>query len=362
MSNKKLAVLAIIAAVMVVWAAVQSRVANRAAETAATGGVYLMQGIDPAMIGNIVVQADGNTVTLARQGNNFVVLEKNNYPAQTKQINSLITSWLDMQGAELITTNKANFADLGVSDEKPEKAIKFLKTDKSLITGILVGKESKDVPGSYVRVIGSDKAYLATNVPWVQSMPIDYIDKNLTDIKREDITKVSVKAPNGNYVIKSTGAKGETLENVPPGKKEKLSDVDQVFVAITNCPFDDVRKAGGDLNFARTFICELKDSTVYTFNIAEKDGKTFAKCMADFTDKSEVLKDRNVESQEELKAKEAKLLARDKAQAFAKKTEGWVYEIPEWKAKNLKMKFADLIEDIPEPNEPADANQIAANE
>ena len=355
MSNKKLVILGIVAAGMIVWAAVQSGISKRAAGGPATGGAYLLQGLDPAAIGSIVVQADGNTVTLARQGSNFVVVERNNYPVQTRQINSLITSCLDIKTDELITSNKANFADLGVSDDKPEKSIKFLKLDKGVIAGILVGKTSKDTPGSYVRLLSSDKVYLSTSVPWLQTTPMDYIDRNLTDIKREDITKVSVTAPDGSYVIKGTGGKGETLENVPAGKKEKLSDVDQVFVALTNCPFDDVKKDAGDLNFDRTYVCQLKDSTVYTFNVAAKDSKTFVKCTADFADKREVLKKTTQESEAELKAKEAKLLARDKAEAFAKKTQGWVYEVPEWKAKNLKMKFADLVEN--EPNKPAEPNQ-----
>ena len=77
----------------------------------------------------------------------------------------------------------------------------------------------------------------------------------------------------------------------------------------------------------------MKDSTVYTFNIAAKDGKTFAKCTADFMDKSEVLKKNTVESEEELKAKEAKLLARDKAEAFAKKTRGGCMRFPNGRQK-----------------------------
>jgi len=66
----------------------------------------------------------------------------------------------------------------------------------------------------------------------------------------------------------------------------------------------------------------LKDSTVYKFNFASKNGKTYAKCTSDFTDKSEVLKKNAQESEAELKAKEAKLLARDRAEALAKKTQG----------------------------------------
>ena len=61
--------------------------------------------------------------------------------------------------------------------------------------------------------------------------------------------------------------------------------------------------------------------------------------------RARVIKKSGVESDAELKAKEAKLLARDKAADFAKRTQGWVYEIPQQAAKSLTIKFADLIED-----------------
>ncbi|MHC4327967.1 MAG: hypothetical protein ACYSWW_07575, partial [Planctomycetota bacterium] len=67
------------------------------------------------------------------------------------------------------------------------------------------------------------------------------------------------------------------------------------------------------------------------------------------------------ETPEELKAKEAKLLARDGAQAFTAKHQKWVYEIPDWKANNLTRELADLLEDA-EPEEESgavDPNAVA---
>jgi len=362
MSNKKLTVLGIVAAAMVVWAVVQSQIAHRT-----TGGMVagaaLLQGVDPETIGSIIVQADGNTVTLSRMGNNFVVMEKDGYPAQTSQINNLITSCLDIQTSELITSDKANYAELGVSDEKPEKAVKFLKADKGVIAGVVIGKAASDTQGTYVRRVSDDKAYLSTNAPWLQTAALDYIDKKLTDVDRANIVKVSVTAPDGSYAIANEPNRGVVLENIPAGKIAKANEVEQVLTALTSLQFDNVKKDTGAVSFDKTYVCRLKDSTVYTLNLAAKDGKTFAKCTAEFMDKSEVLKKNTQESEAELKAKEAKLLARDKADAFAKKTQGWVYEISEYKAKNLTMKFADLIESEPnkpsEPNAPADANSTA---
>src|SRR4030043_128909 len=116
-------------------------------------------------------------------------------------------------------------------------------------------------------------------------------------------------------------------------------------------------------------MCRLKDSTVYALRIAQKDGKTYVSCVAEFTDKTPVEKapvdqGGKVESEEELKKKEAKLLARDNATKFTTKHQGWVYEIAEWKAKNLMKELADLIGDEKksEENAAVDPNTVIPDE
>lgn len=39
------------------------------------------------------------------------------------------------------------------------------------------------------------------------------------------------------------------------------------------------------------------------------------------------------------------MLAHDRALNFTNKHYGWLYEIPEWKAKNLTRKLAELLEE-----------------
>ena len=73
-----------------------------------------------------------------------------------------------------------------------------------------------------------------------------------------------------------------------------------------------------DLKFDREYTCLLKDSTLYPIEIAQKDSKTFIKCNVDFTDKTPIKKEEAVESQEELKKKEAKLLQEKRQRNFRK--------------------------------------------
>ena len=110
--------------------------------------------------------------------------------------------------------------------------------------------------------------------------------------------------------------------------------------------------------FDRQYMCRLKDSTVYALRIAQKDGKTYVTCVAEYTDtapveKTPVNQGGKVESDEELKEKEAKLLARDNAKKFTTDHQGWAYQIADWKAKNLTKKLGDLLENEEKPKENA---------
>jgi len=178
---------------------------------------------------------------------------------------------------------------------------------------------------------------------------IDYLDNQLFKTEKKAILKVTVSGPEGTYTISSGDDNGITLENIPKGKKVKGTVYEDVFTAVTDLTFSDVEKESdfaGKLDFTTTYKCFLKDSGVYTFQLAEKDDKTYVIGASDYTDKAPVrIKKGEVASDEELKEKEAKLLVREASLEFNKTHSGWVYQIPGWKAANMTKKLSDLLED-----------------
>lgn len=367
MSNKKLTILGIVAVLMVLWAVMQTRISNKSGvET--TGLSYLIQGLDPSSVGSIIIGTGKDAVTLKRQENGFVIVDKDNYPAKTSEINSLISKCLEIQTSEFVTDNPANFEDLEVTEEKARSVVKFMKTDPNspLITGVVIGKTTELGQGSYVRMLSSDpavsnKVYVTSNSPWFGAGAMNYIDQELASTKSDDIESVTVSSQDGQYTLrKKPDSQDVILDNMPAGKKLKSSDAKSVLTALTSLRFDDVKKLPSDMTFEKQYTCRLKDSTVYSLRIAEQDGKTYVSCVAEFTDKTPVEKASlnqggEVESEEELKKKEAKLLARDNAAEFTTKHNGWIYEISDWKAKNLTKKLDDLLEDEKKPEESAAA-------
>ena len=364
MSNKNLTILGVVAVLMVIWAVVQSRVSSRPG-TESQGPSYLIPGLDTSDIGSILVGTGQDVVTLKRSGADFVVINKEGYPAVTGKISELITSCLDIKTAELYTDNTAYHEDLEVTEAKARSVVKFMtpEPNSTVLAGVIIGKSKELGEGSYVRLISADKAssdkvYVASNVPYIGSRPVDYIEQEIIAAKREDINSVTVSYENGEYTLMGEEeGKRVVLQDVPAGKRAKGSECDRVFGALANFRFDDVRKTSTGLVFNRQFVCRLKNSAVYTLNIAKQDEKTYVRCQVEVTGR--VARPTKDESDEELKKKEAKLKAWDDAQKFNEKHQGWVYEIAEWKAKDLTMELSDLIEDEQKPEEPEETEKTA---
>ncbi|RKY07660.1 MAG: hypothetical protein DRP66_06220 [Planctomycetota bacterium] len=363
MSNKKLTILAVVAAVMVVLAVVTSQL-NTPGPAPSYRNVNLIQGFDTGRIATVILKSKDEETKITKDANGrFVVANKDNYPALVNEINGLVAEILDIKTVDLITDDPKNHTDLGVSEDNARYIVKFLDSEAKPIEGfggIIISESDPEKQGVYVRLLGENKVYLIDGSPWPRMSGLDYIDKRLTSVEADRIKSVKVTYPGGGYTLaKKDDSEDILLEGgVGEGKKFKGGDYKQVFKALTDMQFTDVQKASKaeDLNFDSTYTCTLADSTVYTLRIAVKDDKTFIKADAEFTgDKGVTVKRDGSESDEELKEKEAKLLAIEAAQKFRNRHTGWVYEIASWKANNLKKKLDDLLEDIPEEEKTSDA-------
>ncbi len=361
MSNQKLGIIAVVAAVMVVWATVQSRVpGGKHAEQ--SGPAYLVQGLEQNAIASIVVGQGKDAIKIQRQGAQFVVVNEVNYPADAKQISDLITKSCDIKTSGVYTTNAKNHEDLEVAEAKAKHVVKFFKQDGSLLAGVIVGKSQENGQDTFVRLASSDTVFVAQNVPWFRDRALDYVNQEIAAVKREDVNAVTVTTSEGTYKLRPQGTDGAVLADLPADKKLKDSEAKSVLNALSSLRFDDVNTPAGvtGLTFDSTYVCRLNNSTEYKMQLAKKGTKTYLVCEAQYTDPTKVTINPNEkDSPEELKKKEAKLQAQEHALKFTARHKGWIYEVPDWKAKYLMMSRSGLLEDVKKEAEAkaADPNQ-----
>lgn len=360
MNNKKLAILGIIAAVMLVLAIIQSKFSN-VSSNITTGTKYLVSGVNTNEIGSIIIKSGDKTLTLEQQSGKFVVANKDNYPAETSKINDLITKCLGIEVAsQIVTDNPANHTDLGVAEDNAQMIVKFLNADSKEIVGIIVGNTKENGSGTYVRLTSEPKVYEAAESPLIEVEPLNYVKKQLCALLKIDTAQTTVSSSDGQYTLKPvTDSEDVELVSIPAGKKLKQNEAKAVFTALSNLSFTDVMTKPKDMNFDRQYVCRLFNSTEFTFDIGTKNGLTYVSCRAAFTEgRPETI--RKDETEEQLKQKEEKMLLDDKADDFTARHIGWVYEIPSSNAKYLTMPLSGLLEDIKESDliETLDPNAI----
>ncbi len=334
---------------MVTWAIVQARISDRT-RSLLEASTHLVQGLEPSKIDTIRLGSGDKEFNLKRNENHFVVVQKDNYPAESADINNIISSCMDIKVEELFTDNPSNHKDLGVTEEEANSVIKFFTPDTELLVGIIVGKSKDQGSGTFVRVIPGNKVYVTLEHPWIKDQVMDYVNKNIAVVDRKDIEFVTVSSSNGTYKLKSKDdGEGTILENIPTGKKLKDDDSKNVFTALNTLNFKDVMKYSATdtgLTFNKEFVCGMEDSTLYTIKIAQKDDKSYITFHTEFTDKTPVTKEQGVvESEEELMKKEAKLLAQEKAEKMSTRHKNWIYEIDENDAKNITKELSELFEE-----------------
>jgi hypothetical protein len=324
----------------------------------------LIQGLDLDQIGIVTLGTGKDQVTLERQGKQFVVKEKESYPANTKQVNELLADCMNITTTDLYSSNPKNFEDLGVTETKARTIVRFAKADKQPITGVVIGNSrGEGGPGSYVRRTDSNDVYIATDVPYIQTGATSYLDQELLTLKNDTIASVTLKDPNGkSFTLVTDADNSETIlmSNLPVGKKLQSSMARSVLTALTSVRFDDVsRTADPNVTFNYTYVAKLKDARVYTFKMAVADeGKVYAQVSAEYTDKV-LIDPRKQDDPNELRAKEAKLKTQEQALTFTAKHNGWIYEIPKYKGQYLVKYQDELLEDLPKPEPAVDPNAAA---
>lgn len=360
MSERQLGILAVVAAVMVAVTVVLYS-GSSTPRSRFESGANLIQGLAPEKIGTISIKKGDKTITLVRQGTDFVLKEKHDYPAAFKKINQFLMDCLDIRCDSKVTESPKNFDELGVGEKsKDAVAVEFLDAKGKPLIGFVKGKSAPRGAGSYVRLAGKNTVY--TTAEWlnVPTTETDYMDSDLAKVKKDDIMRVEVKDAKGSYVIARNDKGTAELKDVPKGKRAKGTDYESVFDVLTSLRFNDVSRAQDmKLDWDTTYTCTLKNDTAYTLKLAKKDNKYYAEASATPPSLDGVTITRN-ESDKQLTEKEALLLASDNAKKFTKDHAGWVYEISSWTAERMRKPLSDLIEDVPKPT-PTQPAEIAAS-
>ncbi len=290
-----------------------------------------------ARLGNVAsveVRRTGLDLTFVRDGDNWLVAQKSNYPADAGKVRRIVLALADMTLVEPKTSEPDLYPRLEVEDPGKGKSTLVAIKDKTgaEIAQLIVGKHAYDRLGEgndgvYVRKPGDPRSWLARGSLDFSDDTPNWLARRIVDIPDSKIAKVALTQPDG-IVLALSRAKPDAkfaLDNPPKDAKYKSDPaLGEPAMALETLDLEDVQPA---------VRLPVPDKGVTAASYTTFDGLTINAKLFQHENKDWIA----------VVATGAGKAA-DEAKKIDGKVANWVYAIPTYKAKMMQTKLADLLE------------------
>jgi len=285
-------------------------------------------------VASVEVHRAGLDLTFVRDGDNWLVAQKSNYPADPGKIRRIVLALADMSLVEPKTSKPELYPRLEVEDPGKGKSTLVVIKDKSGadLARLIVGKRAYDRLGEgndgvYVRQPGDPQSWLARgSLDLSDNMP-NWLVRRIVDIPDSNVAKVILTQPSGAVVTLSRAKPDAKFAlDTPPKDAKYKSDaaLGEPAMALETLDLEDVRPAAK---------LPVPDRGVTAATYTTFDGLTVNVKLFQHDNKSWIA---------------VAATGSGKAAVAAEKINGqaarWVYAIPSYKAKMIETKLADLLE------------------
>jgi hypothetical protein len=351
-------------------------------------GGELLENLPVNDIASVTIQSKEDTVQLGKVDDKWVVKSRYNYPVDFKKLIDFVKKWKEAKIGRSFKASEASLARMELfppdksEAKEDEKGIRVTlkKDDDSVIANIITGKvrenDQRASGGQYVRIDDSETVYLTDkNFKYMTKDSKGWIDKDLLDIKEEDIQKVVCRNKTNEEIFTiQREKKGEDakLVNVPEGRKQKKSEVSSVLRALSSLRIEDIENPSDkqtDKSEINKMTFSLFNGKVYTLYPEKKfknnddvhclrievafqkppETETKEEKPPESPDSVTPVPEEKTETdkEEDAKKKETKTpeeLAYE-AETENKQLSGWTYVIAKWKYENFISNIEELLEE-----------------
>ena len=285
-------------------------------------------------VGSVGLKRQALSLTFVRDGDYWLVAEKGNYPAAPGKVRRIVLAMADLLLVEPKTQQAEFYPRLDVEDPSNGKSTLVTLKDGSgaSLAELIIGKRRYDrlgtgTDGVYVRKPGDTQAWLARGSLEFSDQLSSWLDRRILDIPQKRIAKATLTQPDGTKLVISR-AKPEDkfmVEGAPADAKFRSdTTTGEPALALETLDLDDVKPATE---------LTVPDKNVVTASFTTFDGLTVDVRMLDKDDTHWVALSAAGSGAAEAEAK-----------AINDKGSRWTYAIPSYKATQLKMKLAVLLE------------------
>lgn len=194
---------------------------------------------------SLKIAENKNAVTLSKGEKGWAVIEKNGYPADVGKLRGLLLQLAETKLLQEKTSNPQRYPDLGVDDitSKDAKGIMVSLDGLGKPTQLLIGNQSSQGNGTFVRRPEDKQSWLAQANISLERDAAAWLDKTLVDINAERIAEISVAKP-GNKSLRLYKEKPDLadfqLVDKPIGRELESASVNQLASVLSSLTLSDV--------------------------------------------------------------------------------------------------------------------------
>ncbi len=180
----------------------------------------------------------GKSVTLKRDGTNWVLPDQGGYPAQGSRVKSFLQQLVGLKRSGLVATTADAYKRLKVTKDTFQK-----KVDLTLKSGgketLLIGSEPS-YGSTHVRLESGKGVYVthSLHASDARNDPAGYVDTTVLSLDEANLTRMEVKNAAGDLVF--THAKsGWSMQGLPGGKQLNGQAVSNLANSLTSLQLDE---------------------------------------------------------------------------------------------------------------------------
>ena len=243
----------------------------------------LFPNFNQEQVATIEIIADGETTTLSKQNDDWVVTSMDNYPADSEGISELLLKIAEFKNTQLVSNNPEKQAEFEVDSTGVEA--KLMDANGTLLAHLFVGKTTPGFLSSYVRAADTNEVYVAQG--YLQSVfnkgDRTWKDRTIFDFNKGLLTQLNISSPEETVELR-LDADGTWQMLKPVGSAVNQTEIDSLLTTFSDLDTDDFAEATDDLSEygldtpQSTISAVRNDGTTATLHIGkEEDGKLYVK-------------------------------------------------------------------------------------
>lgn len=236
----------------------------------------LFPNFDKEQVTKIEIITIGQTSTLMKQNDTWVVASMDNYPADTESVKELFTKVAEFNNANLVSDNPKNQAEFQVDNTGIETKL-FGENDK-VIAHLFVGKNTPGFLSSYVRVADSNNVYTAQG--YLQGVfdksTRTWKDRTIFNFNKGIVTQINITSPDETVELR-LDAENNWQMLQPASAAVSQNEVDDLLTAFSELKTDDFAEEKELTEYGldaptSSISAVLNDGTTVTLHVGKEEG------------------------------------------------------------------------------------------